>query len=77
MRPRTCTREEVTVTPVIGIEDPNQPGVLLRIIENAKASPVANGRPIERVLVGMRTGKPGSLYIQVTFIDAPFFDPGP
>ena len=67
--------EEVPITPTIGIEDPNQPGVLLRIIENAKASHEANGRPIDRVLVGMRTGMPGHIYIQVTFVDEPFFDP--
>jgi hypothetical protein len=67
--------EEVPITPEIGIEDPNKPGVLLRIIENAKASPVASGRPIDRVLVGMRTGMPGHIYVQVTFVDAAFFDP--
>jgi hypothetical protein len=67
--------EEIVVPPRVGLEDWNQPGVLLRIIENAKASPVANGRPIDTILVGARTGEPGRFYVQVSFIDAAFFDP--
>ena len=67
--------EEIEVTPVVGIEDPNQPGVLAKIIRRAKDSPEANGRPIDAVLVGMVTGSPGRYYVQVSFIDEPFFDP--
>jgi hypothetical protein len=55
--------------------DPNQPGVLARIIRRAKESPEANGRPIDAVLVGAVTGQAGLFYVQVSFIDAPFFDP--
>ena len=46
--------------------DPNQPGVLLGIIERASAS----GREIDTVLVGLRTGKPGVYGVQVTFMDS-------
>jgi hypothetical protein len=67
--------EEIPIEPQIGIEDPNQPGALLRIIENAKQSPEANGRPIDTVMICARTGMPGHFYVQVTFVDAPFFDP--
>jgi hypothetical protein len=69
--------EVVPVTPQLGLEDPNQPGVLLRIIENAKQSAEANGRPIDKVMICARTGLPGQFYVQVTFVDAPFFDPNP
>ena len=67
--------EEVPVAPQMGMEDPNQPGVLLQIIQNAKQSQVAAGRPIDTVLIAAQTGSPGKFYVQVTFIDAPFFDP--
>ena len=43
-----------------GSADPNQPGVLLGIIEHATASSEANGRAIDTVLIGQRTGEPGS-----------------
>ena len=66
--------EEIVPPAQIGLEDPNQPGVLLKIVENAKASPVASGRPIDTILIGARTGEPGRFYVQVTFIDEPFFE---
>jgi hypothetical protein len=59
----------------LGMQDPNQHGVLLRIIQNAKTSQIAAGRPIDTVLIAAQTGSPGKFYVQVTFIDAPFFDP--
>jgi hypothetical protein len=55
--------EEIPSSP-----DPNVPGVLLEIIQNATTSPEAAGRPIDHVLVGMKTGAPGVLYVQVSFI---------
>jgi hypothetical protein len=54
--------------------DPNQPGVLADIVRRAKDSPEANGRPIDTVLVGFFTGQPDMFYVQVSFIDAPFFE---
>ena len=49
-------------------DDPNQPGVLLGVVERAKASGVAAGRAIDTVLIGARTGRPGVFGVQVTFI---------
>lgn len=66
--------EEVVAGPNGGIEDMNQPGVLAKIIQNAKDSPVCGGRPIDTVLVGSHTGDPGKFYVQVSFIDEPFFE---
>ena len=66
--------EEIVPPAQIGLEDWNQPGVLLKIVENAKASPVASGRPIDTILVGARSGEPGRFYVQVSFIDEPFFE---
>lgn len=48
------------------LSDPNQPGVLLGIIERASES----GREIDTVLVGLRTGRPGRYGVQVTFMDS-------
>ena len=56
-------------------DDTNRPGVLAKIVQNAKDSAVAGGRPIETVLVGSRTGHAGRFYVQVSFSDDPFFDP--
>lgn len=67
--------EEIPVELRLGQEDPNQPGRLWAIVQNAKNSAEANGRPIHEVLVGAVTGEPGRFYVQVTFVDAPFFDP--
>ena len=55
-------------------DDPNQPGVLAGIIERAKASQVAEGRPIDCVLIGAKTGEPGVFYAQVTFAGDPWSD---
>jgi hypothetical protein len=54
------------VTPAT--DDPNQPGVLAGIIERAKGSQIAEGRPIDCVLIGAKTGEPGVFYAQVTFV---------
>jgi hypothetical protein len=67
--------EEVVVPPEVSIKDPNRAGVLLQIVLNARASSIANGRPIDQVLFAARTGMRGRYYVQVTFVDAPFFDP--
>ena len=50
--------------------DPNQPGVLVGIIERAKASGVAGGRPIDTLLLGAVTNEPGRFFAQVTFVGA-------
>ena len=59
--------------------DPNQPGVLLGIIERATESGIAAGREIDTVLVGLRTGQPGVFGVQVTFIGSAWSTdhPGP
>ncbi len=64
--------EEIPSSP-----DPNVPGVLLEIIQNATTSDVAAGRPIDHVLVGMKTGAPGVLYVQVSFIGSDWRDHPP
>jgi hypothetical protein len=48
-------------------QDPNQPGVLLGVVERAKASDIAGGRNIDTVLIGAVTDEPGRFFIQVTF----------
>lgn len=66
--------EEIVPSAAGGIEAMNRPGVLAEIIRNAKDSPTANGRPIDTVLVATRTGDPGRFYVQVSFVDEPFFE---
>jgi hypothetical protein len=58
----------------LAADDPNQPGVLAGIIERAKGSQVAEGRAIDCVLIGARTGEPGVFYAQVTFVGDPWSD---
>ncbi len=48
-------------------QDPNQPGVLLGVVERAKASEVAGGRNIDTVLIGAVTDEPERFFIQITF----------
>jgi hypothetical protein len=48
-------------------QDPNQPGVLLGVVERAKTSDIAGGRNIDTVLIGAFTDEPGRFFIQVTF----------
>jgi len=62
-----------------GSSDPNQPGVLLGIIERATASAEAGGRAIDTVLIGAKTGTRGTFYVQVTFIGSTWStdEPGP
>lgn len=60
--------EDVPSAQGVGTDDPNQPGVLLGIIERAKGSQIAGGRQIDTVLIGARTGQPGIFGVQVTFI---------
>ena len=67
--------EEIVPSAAGGIDDMNRPGVLAEIIQNAKDSPTAKGRPIDTVLVATRTGDPGRFYVQVSFVDDAFFDP--
>ena len=59
-------------------QDPNQPGVLLGIVERAKESR-EGGRMIDTVLVGAFTRRPNRFYAQVTFADSPWSTdrPGP
>jgi len=56
--------------------NPNSPGKLWAIIQRAKDSPEAHGRAIQDVLVGMTTNAPHRVYVQVTFSEEPFWDPG-
>ena len=56
--------------------NPNTPGVLWAIIQRAKESPEAHGRAIQDVLVGMTTHGQPKVYIQVSFSEEPFWDPG-
>ena len=59
-------------------DDPNQPGVLLGIIERAKGTR-DGGRTIDTVLVGAFTRRPNRFYAQVTFEDSAWSTarPGP
>jgi hypothetical protein len=58
-------------------EDPNQPGVLLGVVERAKASDIAGGRNIDTVLIGAFTDEPGRFFIQVTFEGSEWRDDRP
>ena len=60
-----------------GSADPNQPGVLLGIIGRATASPEANGRAIDTVLIGAVTDEKGKFYVQVTFVGSTWSDVPP
>ena len=79
LRGRGYTVDETTDLYVEEIDgDPTTPGVLAKIIRRAKDSPEAAGRPIDAVLVGASPRQAGPVfYVQVSFIDAPFFDPNP
>ena len=57
--------------------DPNQPGVLLGILERARGSGIAAGRPIDEILLGAFTDEPGRFFAQVTFIGADWQDEVP
>lgn len=58
------------------IDSATEPGVLLRIIQKAKAA--HPGRPIDAVLVGVETTQ-GGFFAQVTFVDSTWTTdpPGP
>jgi len=58
-------------------DDPNQPGVLLGIVQRAKASQVAAGRNIDTVLIGAFTKSPGRFFAQVTFEGAAWSEDRP
>jgi len=49
-------------------DDPNQPGVLLGIVQRAKGAQIASGRDIDSVLIGAVTGESGHYFVQVTFV---------
>jgi hypothetical protein len=57
--------------------DPNQPGVLLGIVERAKGSVDAGGRGIDTVLIGAFTRKPGRFFCQCTWVGADWRDSPP
>ena len=57
--------------------DPNQPGVLVAILERAKASGIAAGRPVDQILLGAFTDEPGRFFAQVTFVGAEWQDEVP
>jgi hypothetical protein len=57
--------------------DPNQPGVLLGILERARDSGLAAGRPIHEILIGAFTDEPGRFFAQVTFVGAHWRDDVP
>ena len=59
------------------VEDPNQPGVLLGIVQRAMDSPTADGRNIDTVLIGAFTKKPGRFFAQVTFEGAAWSEDRP
>ena len=57
--------------------DPNQPGVLLGILERARDSGIAAGRPVDEILIGAFTNEPGRFFVQVTFVGAHWRDEVP
>lgn len=57
--------------------DPNQPGVLLGIVQRAKESRIAAGRPISEVLLGAFTNEPGQFFAQVSFVGSDWQDEPP
>jgi hypothetical protein len=61
----------------VSTDDPNQPGVLEGIIQRAKGSGIAAGRPIHEVLIGAFTDEPGHFFAQVTFQGARWEDRPP
>jgi hypothetical protein len=58
-------------------QDPNQPGVLLGVVERAKASDLAAGRNIDCVLIGAVTDEPERFFVQVTFEGSEWRDDRP
>jgi hypothetical protein len=58
-------------------DDPNQPGVLLGIVQRAKEAGVAGGRAIDTVLIGAFTNDPGRFFVQVTFEGAEWLEDRP
>ena len=48
-------------------DDPNQPGVLLGIVQRARETRDAGSRDIDTVLIGAFTNDPGRFFVQVTF----------
>lgn len=58
-------------------DDPNQPGVLLGIVQRAKESDIAAGRNIDTVLIGAFTKKAGRFFAQVTFEGAAWSEDRP
>lgn len=58
-------------------DDPNQPGVLLGIVERAKGSNIAAGRDIDTVMIGAFTGQPGRFFVQVCFHGSDWTDDRP
>ena len=59
------TADSSSAIPVV--DDPNQPGVLLGIVERCKSSQIAAGRDIDTVMIGAFTDEPGQYFAQVTF----------
>jgi len=57
--------------------DPNQPGVLLGILERARDSGIAAGRPVDEILLGAFTDEAGRFFAQVTFVGAQWQDEVP
>jgi hypothetical protein len=58
--------------------DPNQPGVLLGIVERAKNdTSIAKGRNIDTVLIGAVTDEREQFYAQVTFVGSVWQDQPP
>jgi hypothetical protein len=60
-----------------GEEDPNHPGVLLGVVERAKASDLAAGRNIDCVVIGAVTDEPEKYFVQVTFVGSEWRDDRP
>lgn len=58
-------------------DDPNQPGVLLGIVERAKGSNIAAGRDIDTVMIGAFTGQSGHFFVQVCFHGSDWRDDRP
>lgn len=58
-------------------QDPNQPGVLLGIVERAKASELAAGRNIDCAVIGAVTDEPERFFVQVTFAGSTWRDDRP
>ena len=55
-------------TETLGIQELGVRGVLLGIVQRARQSALAAGRPIDTVLTGVDPNNPSTFYVQITFV---------